>query len=75
MSHCLNRVHPKKLLGSHWTSTQPHNKEKHFEIIKVEFDDNQNVVDCIIQAVFTKNEYPINWRDLKNNELWLIGWK
>ncbi len=54
-------------------STQ--NKEKHFEIIKVEFDDTQNVIDCIIQAVFTKNEYPINWRDLKNNELWLMGWK
>jgi tryptophan-rich hypothetical protein len=51
------------------------NKEKHFVITKVSFDEEQSVVECIIEAVMSHNEYSINWRDLKDSSLWKIGWQ
>ncbi|MEF1305583.1 TIGR02450 family Trp-rich protein, partial [Vibrio owensii] len=52
----MNRVHPKKLLRSKWTATEPVNKEKHFIISEMEFDEEGNVVRCVIEAVMTKRE-------------------
>lgn len=51
------------------------NKEKHFIITKVLFDDEQRVIECIIQAVITKREMAIDWRILKNANQWKLGWK
>lgn len=71
----MNQINPKKLFNSKWTKLAVRNKEKHFIITEVEFDDAQKVEHCLIQAVITKNEYPINWRDLKNPKLWRLGWQ
>ena len=71
----MNKVHPKSLLYSKWTKLNITNKEKHFVVTKVSIDDEQCVIECMIEAVMTKNEYVINWRDLKNSSLWLIGWQ
>lgn len=70
----MNRVSPKKLLNSKWTATNPHNKEKHFIIIEVEYDEESNVSKCVIQAIMSKREQDIDWRDLKNSNLWKVGW-
>ncbi|MBE0365666.1 hypothetical protein PULV_b0293 [Pseudoalteromonas ulvae UL12] len=70
----MNRVNPKALLHSKWTAAQPQNKEKHFTITEVEFDEDKAVSRCIIQAVMTLNEYQINWRDLKQPAIWRQGW-
>ena len=71
----MNKVSPKSLLHSKWTKREVINKEKHFIIISIEFDDEQRVTECIIQAVINKNEYVIEWQDLKNSDTWRIGWK
>ena len=71
----MNRVSPKALLHSKWTKIMIKNKEKHFIITKVTFDEDQAVIECIIEAVISKNDYKINWRDLKNSTLWKIGWQ
>ena len=71
----MNKVSPKVLLHSKWTKMDVCNKEKHFVITKVTLDENQSIVECIIEAVITHNEYSINWRDLKNSLLWKIGWQ
>ncbi|QOL25135.1 TIGR02450 family Trp-rich protein [Thalassotalea sp. LPB0316] len=71
----MNQVHPKKLLHSKWTKQQVVNKEKHFMITEVTFDDMQNVETCIIEAIKTKNSYAINWRNLKDATMWRIGWQ
>lgn len=71
----MNNVSPKSLLNSKWTKVSVENKEKHFVITKVEFDDKYNVIDCVITAVMSKNDYLVNWRDLKNPVLWRFGWK
>jgi tryptophan-rich hypothetical protein len=71
----MNRVSPKALLHSKWTKIAIQNKEKHFVITSVKIDEDQNVIECIIEAVISHNEYAINWRDLKNSNLWRIGWQ
>jgi len=71
----MNKVSPKALLNSKWTKMIIDNKEKHFVITKVTFDEDQNVTECIIEAVISHNEYSINWRDLKQAEQWKLGWK
>lgn len=71
----MNKINPKALLRSKWTKVEIANKEKHFIITVVKFDEHQNVAQCIIEALMTKNEYPIDWRELKLNDKWRIGWK
>ncbi len=71
----MNRISPKALLHSKWTKIAVKHKEKHFMITQVTFDDDQAVIECIIEAVISKNDYEINWRDLKDSTLWKIGWQ
>lgn len=71
----MNRVHPKKLLQSKWTAAEPVNKEKHFIISEMEFDEEGNVVRCVIEAVMTKREREVDWHDLKDSQKWRQGWK
>jgi tryptophan-rich hypothetical protein len=70
----MNRINPKALLHSKWTKVDVHNKEKHFVITQVKFDEQHSVVECIIEAVMTHNEYSIDWRDLKHSHHWKLGW-
>ncbi|WP_435237722.1 TIGR02450 family Trp-rich protein [Psychromonas sp. PT13] len=71
----MNKVNPKALLHSKWTKVVVNKKEKHFMITSVKFDEDKNVIECIIEAVMTKNEYNINWRELKCIDQWRIGWQ
>lgn len=71
----MNRVNPKVLINSKWTKLSVENKEKHFSITKVEFDEQKNVVECLIAAVINDKEYAINWRDLKDPTIWRFGWQ
>lgn len=70
----MNQINPKKLLNSKWTAVQPANKEKHFTVIEVEYDEDQNVTLCAIQAIHSLRIEQINWRDLKNTNQWKMGW-
>ena len=71
----MNPLHPKKLLNSKWTKVQVTQKLKHFSVIKVTFDEDSNVLECIIRAEMNAEEFSINWRDLKDSQQWLQGWK
>lgn len=75
MNKNSNKISPKALLHSKWTKAVLANKEKHFIITVVTFDERQKVIECVIQAVMTKNEYSIDWRELKDSEQWKIGWQ
>lgn len=70
----MNKVSPKALLNSKWTKIHVENKEKHFTVIELTVNEDQQVTKCIIQAVINHNEYSINWRELKDSSLWKIGW-
>ena len=71
----MNNLNPKKLLNSKWTATPAINKEKHFIIVEVEYDEEGNVIECITESVFSKNQYSIRLRDLKDTQKWRQGWK
>ena len=69
-----NKINPKKLLNSKWSAVAPVNKEMHFIITQVEYDEEGLVIECVIQAVMTKRDQSIKWRDLKNRDQWQQGW-
>ncbi|BFM13082.1 TIGR02450 family Trp-rich protein [Simiduia litorea] len=71
----MNNINPKKLLNSKWTAVAPENKEKHFLVTEVEFDEEGIVTACIIEAVISKRASPIDWHDLTNSTRWLHGWQ
>ena len=71
----MNKISPKTLIRSKWTKVEVNNKEKHFIITAVKFDEHQNIIKCIIEAVLTKNEYAIDWSELKRQDIWRIGWQ
>ncbi|CAA0126065.1 Uncharacterised protein [Halioglobus japonicus] len=71
----MNTINPKKLLNSKWTAANPSRKEKHFIVSEIEFDEEDTVVSCSIEAVISKRSMPINWHDLKDERSWIHGWK
>ena len=70
----MNQINPKKLKLSKWTAVNPKNKEKHFIVSKVKFDEENNVSLCLIEAVMSNTERPINWKELKDSSNWKQGW-
>lgn len=71
----MHRINPKKLLHSKWTAVKPVNKEKHFMVTELKFDEEGNLIHCLLEAVLTKREEAIDWQDLKNAEHWRQGWQ
>lgn len=74
MNTLMNKINPKTLLHSKWTKVDIKNKEKHFAIVEVEFDEDRKVTKCIIEAAMTRSQYEINWRELKAPKGWKLGW-
>lgn len=71
----MNQINPAKLPNSKWTARHPINKEKHFLVTDVEFDEEGVVVSCTVEAVLSKKEYAIDWLELKDEAVWRQGWK
>jgi tryptophan-rich hypothetical protein len=70
-----NQINPRKLIHSKWTATKPLGKAKHFIVTEVEFDQDGLVTNCLVEAVLSKRSISVQWRELKNREHWLQGWK
>ena len=71
----MNTINPKKLFNSKWTAVSPLNKEKHFLVTDVKFDEEGHVVHCVIEAVMSHRSEPIEWQNLKDSSQWLQGWQ
>ena len=71
----MNTLNPKKLLDSKWTAVSPTNREKHFLVTEVEFDEDGVITHCLIEAVLTRRSTTIDWRTLKNSDQWMNGWR
>lgn len=70
----MSNAQPKKLLNSKWTAVKPRNKEKHFIVTEVEYDEEGAVTLCALEAVISKRSENIDWRSLKDTDKWLQGW-
>lgn len=75
-SPALNRINPRKLLDSKWTARMPLERQKHFVVVKVTFDEDGLVVEeCVIEAVLTRRRHAIDWRELRDPARWAFGWQ
>ena len=70
----MNRLSPKKLLHSKWTAVQPVRKEKHFLVTAVQEDDDGQPQTVTLEAVHSKRERCLDWRELKDPAQWTVGW-
>ena len=64
----MNKINPAKLLNSKWTAVKPTNKEKHFLVTEIEFDEN-NV--CYACKTVEKKRAPSS----ENYSAYLENWK
>jgi len=71
----LNTINPKKLLNSKWTAVTPQNREKHFLVTEIDFNEAGEVEHCLIEAVLTRRSAPLQWQELKDSTRWLQGWQ
>lgn len=72
----MNQFNPKKLLHSKWTAVNPVNKEKHFMVISLIWDDaHQKVELCELLAVMTGHVYECKPLAFKDKQAWKMGWK
>lgn len=72
----MNALHPKKLLLTKWTAVNAINKNKHFLVAKViepELPETA-VVWVDLEAVYSKKQIRIEWRDLRDVSQWKQGW-
>ena len=71
----MNRINPNKLLNSKWTAVQPVNRQRHFIVTNVIKSDDGLVTACEIEAVLTHKVTEFDWRELKDSNRWMMGWK
>lgn len=71
----MRRLNPKKLLLSKWTAAHPQNHEKHFLVSELLCDEEGGVLQIELQAVLTRRCEQIDWRQLQDEQRWLMGWK
>ena len=60
---------------SKWTAIDPKKKERHFIVSELIKDPDDEIMGCKLEAVINKNVYEIDWKLLKDNQNWLMGWK
>ncbi len=70
----MNRFNPDKLQLSKWTAVQPRKREKHFLVIAVNRDLENRPQSCLLEAIHSRREAEIDWRELENDDRWLMGW-
>ena len=71
----MNPVNSKKLLHSKWTAVNPVRREKHFIVTEVHLDDAGVAVSCTLQAVHSRRERQLAWRELRDADQWRTGWQ
>ena len=71
----MHRINPAKLLNSKWTAREPVNGERHFVVVSLIRDADQVIVGCELEAVINRNRYQQDWRRLRDESRWAIGWK
>jgi tryptophan-rich hypothetical protein len=71
----MNKFTTRKLRLSKWTAVKPSNREKHFIVTELLLDADENISGCVLEAVHSKREQIINWRDLQDSDTWRQGWK
>lgn len=70
----MNRFAPAKLRLSKWTARQPRNREKHFLVLDLLHDEQGVLLQVELQAVHSGRSEWIDWRLLRDQDVWQLGW-
>lgn len=72
----MNPLHPKKLLLSKWTATQPTGKDKHFLVVELVLpaDPTLPLESVELEAVMSRQRRTLAWRELRDTARWRQGW-
>ena len=70
----VNKFNPRKLLNSKWTAVTPVDRQKHFLITKVTYDDDGLIETCFIEAIRTNKTRTLDFNQLKDPQIWKQGW-
>lgn len=72
----MNPLHPKKLLLTKWTAVKPIAKNKHFLVSKViEPELPVAAIEWVeLEAVYSKSQIRLAWRELRDQTHWKQGW-
>ncbi len=71
----MNQVSSKKLLNSKWTAVTPVDREKHFVVAEVVVQESGSVDFIVLEAIISRRPIQLDWRDLRDSQKWLQGWK
>ncbi|WP_263140533.1 TIGR02450 family Trp-rich protein [Pseudomonas sp. RIT-PI-AD] len=71
----MRRLDPRKLLLSKWTATLPRQREKHFLVTELFHDEEGVLREIELQAVLTRRSQRLDWRALRDDAHWRIGWR
>ena len=71
------RISPQKLKLSKWTAAKPANKEKHFMVVELvePSEEGGPVIDIVLEAVHSRRQQTMPWRELADPAHWLQGWQ
>ncbi|WP_448632743.1 MULTISPECIES: TIGR02450 family Trp-rich protein [Pseudomonas fluorescens group] len=71
----MNPFNPRKLALSKWTACAPVNKEKHFLVTQLICDEAGVPLQVELQAVYSGRTERLDWRELRDDKRWRMGWK
>lgn len=70
----MRRINPAKLRHSKWTAVEPRDREKHFMVTRVVDGEGGRPAACVLEAVHSRREYLVDWRELADESRWRQGW-
>ena len=71
----MNRINPEKLPRSKWTALAVQSRQRHFIVTRLIRDAEERVIACELEAVINRKSRVIDWRELKDSDHWIMGWK
>ena len=71
----MHRINPAKLLNSKWTARDPVDGERHFIVVELVRDEHDRIIGCELEAVINRRRMDYDWRDLRDETRWSMGWK
>lgn len=79
MTAPVPRLNPAKLARSKWTAVAPREREKHFMVIELVEPASPDMApsaatDVVIEAIHSRRQFTIAWRELQDVGRWRQGW-
>ena len=54
----MNKINPAKLMLSKWTAVKPKQKERHFIVTKLIYNEDEIIISCELEAVINQHIDP-----------------